>query len=149
MNSPHAFQYAQNSASGHGGGHDHLDFGKLAEMKQELGDSFLTVLRHFQAGIQSRSARIVQAVADGNPELVSMESHSLKSVCRQIGLNHMGTLAATLENLGRTGSLQDAPFLVEQLISASNTADHELTRYCALLDKTQPSFSGAGRASAM
>ncbi|MBF0459924.1 MAG: Hpt domain-containing protein [Magnetococcales bacterium] len=103
---------------------------KLAEMKQELGPSFLNVIQHFQSGILLRPEKINQAIQANDPERVERESHSLKSVCRQIGLVQMGHLAANLESLAHAGELRGAGLLVGQLIQAGQLAHSQLTEYC-------------------
>lgn len=117
-----------------------LDAGKLTEMKRELEAGFSTVIRHYQAGILHRPERIRQAIQDKDAERVAMESHSLKSVCRQVGLLRMGELAAQLENMGASGSLDQAEALVEQLVASSVTANHELTRFCTDAEPPRPFF---------
>ncbi|MBF0190193.1 MAG: Hpt domain-containing protein [Magnetococcales bacterium] len=124
-----------------------LDVQKLSEMKQELGDGFTTVVRHYQAGVLHRPERIRQAIRDQDAERVAMESHSLKSVCRQVGLARMGDMAAELESLGTAGNFEQAESLVERLIAASVTANQELTCHCAGIDLPRPFFEKGGRVS--
>ena len=107
-----------------------LNLEKLAEMKLELGPGFAKVMHYFQAGLLARPEKINQAVLSNNPEQVQVESHSLKSVCRQIGLFHMGELAAKLESIAHTGKLDGAESLAEQLIQIGRLAHHELAQYC-------------------
>ncbi|MBF0271959.1 MAG: Hpt domain-containing protein [Magnetococcales bacterium] len=117
-----------------------LDLQKLSEMKQELEGGFQTVVRHYQAGILHRPERIRQAIRDQDAERVAMESHSLKSVCRQVGLVRMGEMAAELEAMGVAGNLAQAESLVERLIAASVTANQELTCHCAGVELPRPFF---------
>ncbi|NGZ06303.1 MAG: Hpt domain-containing protein [Magnetococcales bacterium] len=115
-----------------------IELHKLTEMHEELEGGFFTVVRHYQAGIVHRPERIRQALREQDPERVAMESHSLKSVCRQVGLQNMGNLAAQLEAMSATGSLQDVEPLVEQLIASSVVASQELTRYCHDMGASRP-----------
>ncbi|MBF0126305.1 MAG: Hpt domain-containing protein [Magnetococcales bacterium] len=117
------------------------DFDKLAEMKQELGSSFPFVLQHFQAGVLTRPEKIGQAVKENDAEQVAMESHSLKSVCKQIGLYRMGEMAAELEALGKSGKLDGAVSRVERLIAAGVSAHRALELYGAAFNKPQPFFA--------
>nr|CAX84067.1 similar to regulator protein PilR [uncultured bacterium] len=114
---------------------------KLIEMKQELAGGFVTVIRHYQDGVLRRPERIRQALLEKNAKQVAMESHSLKSVCRQIGLVRMGELAARLEAVGVSGSLEQAEPLIEQLVVASIVATHELTSFCSGFDPPRPFFA--------
>ncbi|MBF0627575.1 MAG: Hpt domain-containing protein [Magnetococcales bacterium] len=116
------------------------DAHKLQEMRNELEGGFLTVIRHYQAGILHRPERIRQAIRENDPEQVAMESHSLKSVCRQVGLLRMGEMAAELEALGNSGILDQAESLVEQLVASSVTANHELTHFCSGAALPRPFF---------
>ncbi|MBF0339722.1 MAG: Hpt domain-containing protein [Magnetococcales bacterium] len=116
---------------------------KLIDMRQELEGGFQTVIRHYQAGILHRPEKIRQAVRDNDAERVSMESHSMKSVCRQVGLMNMGEMAARLETIGNAGDLSGAEELIERLIASSVTANHELTRFCTGMELPKPFFSRA------
>lgn len=107
-----------------------LNTQKLDEMQQELGPSFLNVIERFQAGLLTRPEKIRQAILANDSDQVAVESHSLKSVCRQIGLYRMGEMAATLESIGYSGQLEGANLLVEQLMQAGRSAHHELAKYC-------------------
>ncbi|MBF0399436.1 MAG: Hpt domain-containing protein [Magnetococcales bacterium] len=117
-----------------------LDFAMLTEMKQELGDSFSTVMQHFQAGMLARPEKISLALQANDPELLARESHSFKSVCKQLGLTQMGQVAANLEAIGRTGRLAEAEPLVGQLIAAGAWAHRELKKYCAASGPPPPFF---------
>ncbi|MBF0213166.1 MAG: Hpt domain-containing protein [Magnetococcales bacterium] len=116
------------------------DLQKLNEMKQELEAGFSTVLRHYQAGILHRPERIRQALEEQDAERVAMESHSLKSVCRQVGLMPMGELAAQLETMGASGCLDQAEPLIEQLIASSVQGNHELNHFCNGTTLPRPFF---------
>ncbi|MEO5334412.1 MAG: Hpt domain-containing protein [Magnetococcus sp. YQC-5] len=111
-----------------------LNLDKINEMHEELGSGFLTVMQHILPGILLRPEKISQAFKIYNMEQVVMESHSLKSVCRQVGLLRMGELAARLESIVASGEGIGAESLIEQLISASVPANQALTKYCAGLD---------------
>ncbi|MEO5349872.1 MAG: Hpt domain-containing protein [Magnetococcus sp. YQC-3] len=127
--------------------HEHLDFARLAEMKLELGDNFLMVMQHFQSGMLARPQKIAQAFQENNPELLAMESHSFKSVCKQLGLLQMGTLSATLESIGRSGTLDGAGPLVEQLRDSGLWAHRELQKYCLACNKPPPFFARSAKTS--
>jgi hypothetical protein len=126
-------------------GHEHLDFARLAEMQLELGDNFLMVMQHFQSGMLARPQKIGQAFQEKNPELMAMESHSFKSVCKQLGLLQMGTLSANLESIGRSGKLDGAGPLVEQLLTSGLWAHRELQKYCLACNKPPPFFEKTAR----
>ncbi|MBF0461346.1 MAG: Hpt domain-containing protein [Magnetococcales bacterium] len=111
-----------------------LDLQKLAEMKQECGPGFSKVLQHFKSGILVRPAKIQQAFQAKDLAQVAVESHALKSVCRQIGLLYMGDLADNLESLARSGQLRGAESLVEELMQAGQSAYCALTEYCTSND---------------
>ncbi|MEO5332875.1 MAG: Hpt domain-containing protein [Magnetococcus sp. YQC-5] len=117
-----------------------LDLNKLAEMQKDLGDHFPTVMQIFQSGLMARTERISHAIKEHNLEQMTMESHSLKSICRQIGLYWMGELAAKLESIGESGKTQGAESLVSQLISTGALSNLELTKYCSPVNKPRPFF---------
>ncbi len=117
-----------------------LDFGKLAEMKQELGTSFRTVLQHFQAGLLTRPEKINQALKDNNPAQLAIESHSLKSVCKQIGLYKMGAIAAELESISNSGNLDKAEAIANELTKTGQLAHHALEKYLNTFNKPRPFF---------
>ncbi|GAB0056894.1 hypothetical protein SIID45300_01209 [Candidatus Magnetaquicoccaceae bacterium FCR-1] len=121
--------------------HELLDIYKLNEMREELEEGFPTVIRHYQAGILHRPERIRQAIRDRDAEQVALESHSLKSVCRQVGLVRMGEMSAQLEVMGASNELDAAESLVEQLIAASIVANQELIRYCQGTEPPKPFFA--------
>ncbi|MBF0294863.1 MAG: Hpt domain-containing protein [Magnetococcales bacterium] len=110
-----------------------MNLQKLAEMQQELEEVFLPVLERFLVGIRTRPASIAQAIADNDPERVASESHSLKSVCRQVGFERMGELAFSLEKLGRSGSLEGGAELAQLMIQAGQAAHRALSDYIARL----------------
>ncbi|MBF0262070.1 MAG: Hpt domain-containing protein [Magnetococcales bacterium] len=121
--------------------HELLDIRKLNEMREELEEGFATVIRHYQAGILHRPERIRQAIRERDAEQVALESHSLKSVCRQVGLVHMGEMSAQLEAMGGSNELDAAEALVEQLIASSIVANQELSRYCQGSEPPRPFFA--------
>ncbi len=110
-----------------------LNFDKINEMKEDLGSGFLTVMQHILPGILVRPEKINQAFKIYNLVQVAMESHALKSVCRQVGLLKMGELAARIESLAASGERLGVESLIEQLIPASVSANHALTKYCSTL----------------
>ncbi|MEO5340406.1 MAG: Hpt domain-containing protein [Magnetococcus sp. MYC-9] len=126
---------------------EELDLTRLAEMRQELGDNFLMVMQLFQSGMLARPEKISQAFAASDPELLARESHSFKSVCRQLGLLRMGALAASLESMGRAGTLEGVAPLVEQLLASGAWAHHALKKYCSVRHAPPPFFEKAARTS--
>ncbi|MBF0140622.1 MAG: Hpt domain-containing protein [Magnetococcales bacterium] len=108
-----------------------LDLTKLAAMKEELGPSFFRVVQHFHSGLLVRTEKIRQAILANDLESVAFESHSMKSVCRQIGLFRMGELADRLESIAHLGELSEIDSLVGQLIQAGQSAHLALTNYCS------------------
>ncbi|MEO5364096.1 MAG: Hpt domain-containing protein [Magnetococcus sp. DMHC-8] len=121
-------------------GHHLLDFARLAEMRQELGEHFLMVIQHFQAGMLTRPARIQQAFQTGQAEEMAMETHSFKGACKQLGLFQLGSVASALESIVRTGTLSEAGPLVEQLRASGVLVHRALQQYCLTLARPAPSF---------
>ncbi|MEO5335188.1 MAG: hypothetical protein H7839_24515 [Magnetococcus sp. YQC-5] len=111
-----------------------LNPGRLNDMEKEISEDFCMILRHYQDGISSRPITIMRAIRNGHAEEGAMESHSLKSICLQIGLKHMGDLAAKLEALCQSGAIGQAILQAEELIHSSSIANLEISHYCSTMN---------------
>ncbi|MBF0180010.1 MAG: Hpt domain-containing protein [Magnetococcales bacterium] len=105
---------------------------KLVIMKQELEEEFDPILRYYLSGIIARPLRIQSALDNGNVEEGLMESHSLKNICHQLGLDAMGEIAATVEHLCKSGAIEQALPPIHQLIASSHIANQEITHFCGI-----------------
>lgn len=106
-----------------------LDMQKIAELQEDLGEDFLRVLQAFQSGLEGRFGRIKVALQQEQPAIVELETHSLKSICAQFGLDRMSHLAIELEQLARSGVLLGGEALFDQLLQESLLADTALVKY--------------------
>ncbi|MEO5378211.1 MAG: Hpt domain-containing protein [Magnetococcus sp. DMHC-6] len=120
-----------------------LDVNKIVEMKEELGSSFANILGNFRAGLRLRPESIRQALEEKNSKRMSMESHSLKSTCRQLGLLRMGKVAEYLEQISDTGNLTGAEEMVQRLFDEMELANKELDKNLLIVHKPKPFFDKA------
>jgi HPt (histidine-containing phosphotransfer) domain-containing protein len=82
------------------------------------GDSeFIAELLHdFLSIAPELIARIEQAVQEGDAPLLQHAAHTLKGSARSIGAESFAASALTLEQLGRTAQLENAPEALQQLL---------------------------------
>ncbi|MBF0296349.1 MAG: Hpt domain-containing protein [Magnetococcales bacterium] len=109
---------------------------KLVIMQQELEEEFYPILRYYLSGILERPVRIQSALDSGNTEEGLMESHSLKNICYQLGLQSMGDVAAAVEHLCKSGAIEQATPPIHQLIAASHIANQEINHFCGLAQES-------------
>ncbi|MBF0626991.1 MAG: response regulator [Magnetococcales bacterium] len=105
---------------------EQIDYQKIQELQEDLGDEFQAVLRTFQSGLAARAARIRAAFESQDPRGVRLEAHSLKSLSAQFGLGHLRTMLVEVENVARTGTLDGLADQMEHLLDAIRLADEAL-----------------------
>lgn len=76
------------------------------------------VLRTFLQGADAQLARVEQAVAALDAQLLSRCAHALKSSTANLGAEQLSALYRRLEALGRSGQVQEARVLLEELRTA-------------------------------
>ncbi|MFW6775438.1 response regulator [Nocardioides sp. CPCC 205120] len=110
----------------------HLDLERL-EMLRELSpddNAYLDrVIDGFVARTPDALGRLRAAVAASDSAVVSAEAHSLKGTALNIGLPTVGSLAAQLEALGRSGVVTGAGDLVLRLDAVVLDATEALRSY--------------------
>jgi two-component system sensor histidine kinase/response regulator len=112
---------ARTSQRGTGGAEGVLDRERV-ELLSELvkdGVSFFERTRmSFLSRIDGTLAQISIAVQDGDAERVAADAHQLKGSALNLGLLRVGAAAEAMEELGRTGTLEDADDLLRALRDA-------------------------------
>jgi HPt (histidine-containing phosphotransfer) domain-containing protein len=90
----------------------------------------------FQEDTPRRIRDILAAAAKGNAQELSHAGHALKGGAGALGVNAMRHLAADLEALGRSGSVDVGPDLAERLEATFQASLAALDAYVANLAKT-------------
>jgi two-component system, sensor histidine kinase and response regulator len=86
---------------------------ELRELDPDGGDGLLgTVLDMYLASSGATLERIEQALASGDGALLSQAAHSLKSSSANIGADALTVLYRQMEDLGRSGRMQEAAELL-------------------------------------
>ena len=114
-----------------------LDEPMLAELRDmpsaEGGNVLRELIALFLQDAPAHMARIAESLADARR--LAFEAHSLKSICLNLGCRRLSQLAHKLEDLARSGSLENAPAVFRQLettfhetaarLRALNEAEHD------------------------
>ncbi len=88
-----------------------------AALEQYDGDKeFLTdILNEFLEKTEVQVTNIRQAISDGNTEVVTRESHSIKGGSAILNANDLSAVAYELQNIGESGSLDNSTEVLERL----------------------------------
>ena len=112
---------------------DPLDLAALLE--QAGGDHALLarlVVIYRQQSTELR-AQLGRAVAGADARAAHQQAHALKSVIGHWGRGPAFRLADRLESLGRDGDARALPPVYDELVSAMNRLDHQLSQLTSLL----------------
>ncbi len=86
----------------------------LRELDLEDGSNlFLELVDIFVTDARAQIGTLQAALSAGDTSKLERAAHTLKSSCANIGALHMSRLCFELEKLGRVGSLEGAPSLVQ------------------------------------
>ncbi|HEC17095.1 MAG TPA: EAL domain-containing protein [Sedimenticola sp.] len=120
---------------------DVVDKAVLAELRHTIGQSIDEVIEAFLEDMPGYLDSLEKGIGDNDPQLVSEFAHTIKGSCRNLGVNKMAELGMRLEELGRSGSLEGAPMLLDQLggmwehvrqvLEHERTVEIELSKQCA------------------
>ena len=104
-----------------------LDPGALRGLIEEVDENIALFVNMFLDGLPERLQAIVLSVADREPENLERSAHSLKGASRQFGVMRVADLAAKLEILGRSGTVEGAEeVLIPRLKTALLAAEEAL-----------------------
>lgn len=82
-----------------------IDFGVLHDIRDLMEEDFPDLVRRFLADAADLLARMDQAAAQGDADLMHRASHTLKSSAAALGAVGLSNCAKHLEALGRAGAL--------------------------------------------
>lgn len=85
-------------------------------------DAVGRIIDRFLEESPQRISTVHAAVDADNARLLEQAAHALKGIAGTVGANHMRDIAATLEQLGRSGSTNGAAELTHQLEAALDYA---------------------------
>ncbi len=111
---------------------------------QDSGPSKTQILEHFEGDVEflkdivdmfhehcpAMLEAIESAVAASDPDALCMEAHAFKGAVAILGDEQTHSLARQLEYLGRDGSVEGAPALLEQLRGACHVLLQQLQAFC-------------------
>jgi HPt (histidine-containing phosphotransfer) domain-containing protein len=80
---------------------DLVDWTKFAQMRTELGASFVRILGYFREDGEKAVARIEDAMRRGDAAGFILPAHTLKAEARQFGAEPLAALAEEIEDIGR------------------------------------------------
>ena len=90
-------------------------------MMRELDDGDGELLRllvsQFVADAADQLARLGEAVAEGDPEVVVQVAHNLKGASSSVGALSLAEMCARLEGLARAAALDTASELVDAMVA--------------------------------
>ena len=97
------------------------DEGRFNQMKDlfgtEPGVFFQEILGPFEDQANQQIQELRTALAGDQAEAVRMLAHTMKGASRNLGFTALGMRAEALERLAKAGTLQDAPALLDEIIS--------------------------------
>ncbi|MEJ2681820.1 MAG: Hpt domain-containing protein [Gammaproteobacteria bacterium] len=93
----------------------HVDENVVAELQDVMGEDFHVLLETFMDDSLNRVLALQEALQQAAAEELRQVAHSFKGSSGNIGAPHLYTLCQELEALGRSGSVDGADVLVEQL----------------------------------
>jgi HPt (histidine-containing phosphotransfer) domain-containing protein len=78
-----------------------VDWTQFAEMRTELGASFVRILSYFREDGEKAVAKIEEAMHRGDAAALVLPAHTLKAEARQFGAEPVAALAEEIELAGR------------------------------------------------
>lgn len=80
-----------------------VDWSKFAQMRTELGASFVRILGYFREDGEKAVTKIEQAMHRRDASALVLPAHTLKAEARQFGAEPVAELAERIEEAGRRG----------------------------------------------
>ncbi len=80
-----------------------VDWTKFAQMRSELGASFVRILGYFREDGEKAVAKIEEAMHRRDAAALVLPAHTLKAEARQFGAEPVAELAEEIEDAGRRG----------------------------------------------
>ena len=80
-----------------------VDWAKFAQMRSELGASFVRILGYFREDGEKAVAKIEEAMHRRDAAALVLPAHTLKAEARQFGAEPVAELAEEIEDAGRRG----------------------------------------------
>jgi histidine phosphotransfer protein HptB len=80
-----------------------VDWSKFAQMRTELGASFVRILGYFREDGEKAVAKIEEAMHRRDSAALVLPAHTLKAEARQFGAEPIAELAEEIENAARRG----------------------------------------------
>jgi PAS domain S-box-containing protein len=108
-----------------------LDEGRLEASCMGRDDLRALLVRTFLSTAQQRIARIGECLSGNDSKGVEFEAHGMKGMCLTLGAARCGRLFAEIERLGREGSLEGVPPLLNRVRVEATKAENELSRFDA------------------
>lgn len=102
---------------------EHLDHEALAELKDVMEDEFSILIETYLQDSAERVRQLQHAFALRDADAFGRMAHSFKGSCINIGAPRLGELCMEAERMGRQGSLDGAPALLEAI-----AAEFEIVR---------------------
>jgi len=107
-----------------------LDLGPISQLRlleQAAKKSLIAnLVQQFVAQSGERADGIAAAAADGDGAAVEARAHALKGSAMALGAHRLGAVCETLEAMGKSGALEDAPRLLQQLTAEMRDATRAL-----------------------
>ena len=75
------------------------------------------VIESYMEDTNSIFAKIKTAIASADATTMAREAHSLKSTSRSVGALHLGDLAADMEKIGRTGTIDGCAAALDGMVA--------------------------------
>ncbi len=110
-----------------------VDASTLERLREEMGEDFSEIVAVFFEVLPDQMNVLRQAVDRKESEPLHIETHSLKSSCRQLGLDVLADLVMELDVLGRSGKWKKAATVFLQ-------AEQEASRALAFIETTASSI---------
>ncbi|TNF33426.1 MAG: Hpt domain-containing protein [Gammaproteobacteria bacterium] len=93
----------------------HLDQAVIAELQGIMGDSFGLLVDTFRQDSLGRIESLRQHVAGGAAEDVRQVAHSFKGSAANLGALQLASLCQSLEAMGKSADLADAPVRLQHV----------------------------------
>lgn len=104
-------------------GVDILDRATLEELRDAVGSEVVTELvETYLQDAPNQHQAVVAAVDNQSPQALSRAAHRLKGSSMSLGLLQVRNLCGRLEELGRGGTIGEAPALLQELNQAMERA---------------------------
>ncbi len=103
-----------------------LNYDYLNEVAGGDSEFIAELLQDFLSAVPELIAQIEQAVQGSDASSLQHAAHTLKGSARSIGAESFAASALTLEQLGRSAQLENAPEALQQLLQQWEQLRHHL-----------------------